>query len=86
MKNRFDLEDSIMKCWHVTDDLDLLGDVIGDIKMDAKDLDKLLNIVIGMKELYNARFSSTFELFEDLVRQGSFNSEKVKYDAWNPEL
>ena len=86
MKNRFDFEEMIMKCWHVTDDLDMLAEIVGDTKMDAKDLDKLLNMIIGMKELYHARFVSTFNVFEDLVRQSYFNTDTVKYDAWNPTL
>jgi hypothetical protein len=60
----------------------MLADIVGDTKMDAKDLDKLLNIIIGMKELYHARFVSTFNVFEDLIREGDFNTPDVKYDPW----
>jgi hypothetical protein len=72
MKNRFDLEDMIMKCWHVVDDLDMLAEIVGGTNMSPKDQDKLLNIIIGLKELYNARFSSTFDVFEESIRQGVF--------------
>jgi hypothetical protein len=79
MKNRFDLEENLMKCWHVTDDLDMLAEIVGGTEMNAKDQDKLLNIIIGMKEMYNARFSTTFEVFEELIKNGNFE----KTNGWH---
>jgi hypothetical protein len=79
MKNRFDLEENLMKCWHVTDDLDMLAEIVGGTEMNAKDQDKLLNIIIGMKEMYNARFSATFEVFEELIKNGNFE----KTNGWH---
>ena len=72
MKTRFDLEDMLMKCWRVTDDIDLVTDMVGNMDMSPKDMDKLLNVLIGMKELYNARYNATFEVFEDLVKHQYF--------------
>lgn len=65
--NRFDLEQSIMDCWGVTDDLDVLFEAVMD-----KDLskDQIANIVLGMKELYHLKFEKTFELFEKCIRNG----------------
>jgi hypothetical protein len=73
MYNRFDFEDNLMKCWHVTDDINLLVKMVGDIEMDVKHQDKLMNILIGMRELYNQRFSETFNLFEELVHEKFFS-------------
>lgn len=72
MKTRFDLEDMLMKCWRVTDDIDLVTDMVGNMDMSPKDMDKLMNVLIGMKELYNARYNATFEVFEDLVKHQYF--------------
>lgn len=72
MKTRFDLEDMLMKCWHVTDDIELVITMVENIDIDAKDKDKLMNVLIGMKELYNARYTAMFEVFEDMVRQQYF--------------
>lgn len=72
MKTQFDLEDMLMKCWHVTDDIELVITMVENIDIDAKDKDKLMNVLIGMKELYNARYNAMFEVFEDIVRQQYF--------------
>lgn len=73
MDNRFDFEDNLMKCWHVTDDINLLVKMVGDIEMDAKHQDRLMNILIGMRELYNQRFSEAFNLYEELVHEKFFS-------------
>jgi hypothetical protein len=79
MTDRFDLEQHIMKCWQITDDLDLIATMISETNMEAEDQDKYMNILIGMKELYNARFNAMFKTFEDMIQEGQF-----KNMAWNP--
>lgn len=79
MPDRFDLEQDIMKCWHVTDDLDLVATMISETNMEAEDQDKYMNILIGMKELYNARFHAMFNTFEVMIQEGQFKDK-----AWNP--
>lgn len=69
-RDRFLLEQYIMQCWHVTDDIDVVSDYLEGVKMDAKDLDVLLNMLSGMKAIYNHRFDMTFQLFEELIRSG----------------
>ena len=46
------------------------------MELSAKDQDKLMNILIGMKEIYNTRFIATFGVFEDLVKQQYFDTKK----------
>ena len=72
MKTRFDLEDMLMKCWHVTDDIALVADMVGDMDIKAEDQDKLMNVLIGLKELYNARYNAMFVVFEDMVKHQYF--------------
>ena len=68
----FDLEQRIMRCWNVVDDLEDMYHYIGDDKfftgMDAKHQDKILNLLLGMKELYAMKFEKCFSDFEDVVR------------------
>jgi len=80
MADRFDLEQHIMNCWRVTDDLDLVATMISETNMEAEDQDKYMNILIGMKELYNARFNAMFKTFEDMIHEGQFKNR-----AWNPD-
>ncbi len=42
-KDRFDLEQEIMNCWRVTDDIDSVAHFAGQINLDAKDQDALLS-------------------------------------------
>lgn len=70
-ETRFDLEDEIMKCWHITDDLDTVSDIVLDTNMDAEDMDKLLNALIGMKTLYDKKFQKLFDTMETLIREGN---------------
>lgn len=73
--DRFMLETHIMNCWHITNDLDLLATLISETPMSAEDQDKLMNIVIGLKDLYNARFDKTFLVFEQLVADKCFGDK-----------
>ncbi len=64
---RFDFEQQIMDCWHVTDDLNMVYEYVCDNKPDQ---DKLANMLLGMKELYHLKFEKLFEQFEQLLKQG----------------
>jgi len=65
VKTRFDFEQEIMDCWHVTDDIDTLLEAVLE-----KDLttDQIANVLLGMSELYKLKFDRTFATFEGLVR------------------
>lgn len=64
-KDRFDLEQEIMDCWRIVDDLKTLTTGILDNDMS---IDKVANILIGLEDLYTLRFKSLFEVLEECVR------------------
>jgi len=66
--DRFDLEQQILDCWRVVDDLKTLGDVYDREHTD----DQVLNILIGVTELYDQKFNKLFETFETCIKQGVF--------------
>lgn len=68
MSNRFDFEELIFKCWHVTDDIDTVVKFTDGIDLNAIDKDKLQNMLIGMSALYNHRFNELMDMFGELVR------------------
>lgn len=80
MADRFELEQQMMNCWHVTDDIDLVATMISESAMKAEDQDKFMNVLIGMRVLYNARFDVMFRTFEELIREGNF---KKPHWNWN---
>jgi hypothetical protein len=69
--DRFEFEEMIMRCWNVTQDLDVVCDVIESCDMNASDQDKLFNIVIGMKAMYDHKFEKLFESFEQMIKDGN---------------
>ena len=62
--DRFDLEDKIMKCWNVTEDLKT---VLNMIDRGCTE-DELSNALIGIVTLYEAKFNDAFETLEDCIK------------------
>jgi len=63
-KDRFDLEQEILDCWHITDDLQTI------METDSLNLsDDVHNLLLGLKTLYHLKFERTFATFEQLVTQ-----------------
>ena len=63
MKNRFDLEQEIMDCWGVVEDIDIVYHAHGETS------DELANVLLGLKTLYQLKFQRLFSTFEDCVSQ-----------------
>jgi len=66
--DRFDLEQHILKCWNITDDIDVLYRAMCDTEPNM-DKDKIANILLGMKQLYDFKFDILFNCFEELVNE-----------------
>lgn len=69
--NRFDLEQSIMDCWHILEDIKTLSENVceGDLTKD-----QITNVLLGMEELYQLRFEKTYRIFEQVMqRNNSYN-------------
>jgi hypothetical protein len=71
----FDLEQQILKCWNVTDDIDLITthfvdspDWAGD-HFSAKACDSLMNKYFGLKEVYDLKFDQMFRTFEEVCKE-----------------
>ena len=70
-RDRFMLEQKLMDCWHVTDDIDTVAEYIGEnVDIPARERDRILNMLIGMRELYHLKFDYTLNLFGELVQKG----------------
>ena len=63
---RFTLEDQLMECWGIVDDLDMVYST----EALYQDQDRMMNVLLGMQELYKIRFQRLFETFEHLVHEG----------------
>ena len=89
-KDRFDLEEDIMKCWNVTEDLDMVLERVLDspkFKNIPPELaDKIANILIGMKELYEMRFERLWETFESMIKDRKLDYYYDEYAQMDKDI
>jgi hypothetical protein len=60
MSNIQDLEQEVLRCWEVTQDLDLLA-------QEYEHDDDICNRVLGIKHVYDMRFNKAWDTYEKLV-------------------
>jgi|TARA_Y100000034_G_scaffold39241_1_gene48387 hypothetical protein len=80
MKDRFDLEASLILVDQTSEDLDLITErlVEGGAKVTT---DETTNVLIGLSYLHRYRSEKAFNIFEEMVRTDQFKQEgeyKVK--------
>lgn len=61
MKTRFDLEDNIMRCWEIVDDLELVSE------HTELSSDEYVELLKALRVLYSLRFTELFSTFEDCI-------------------
>jgi hypothetical protein len=59
--DRFDLEQQIMQCWNVVEDITLLTNLEGVKKEDYQ----------ALARIYEIKFNSMFDTFSKLIQDGS---------------
>lgn len=69
MADRFDLEQGILKCWNITEDIDSLYTRVLD--GEEMSVDEISNYLLGLKSIYDVKFDQLFKMFETLVHEGS---------------
>jgi hypothetical protein len=67
--SKFDLEQNILDAWHVVDDI---STVYG--RIDTLSQDEIMNLLLGLKTLYQIKFEKLFESFESY--SSNLDSEK----------
>ena len=67
MTKPYDLEEKIMDCWHVTDDLAVVYRQIGDGEREPTQ-DELMNALIGMQQVYQWKFEQLFFTYEEMLK------------------
>lgn len=76
MTDRFDLEQRIMDCWHIIEDIKEVNEAICEGNVST---DEAVNILLGIEQLYNLRFDKLFRTFETLIRKDAF-AERESFD------
>lgn len=68
MSNRFDLEQQLLECWHITTDIDILAEGINEQNLSQDDIS---NALIGLRTMYEIKFDKLWRTFGYLVDSGS---------------
>jgi len=63
---QFDLEQGILNCWNICEDMKIIADYV--LNKPTIDKDQLANILIGMADLYQLKFEKTFSDFEETIK------------------
>ena len=62
MADRFDLEQQILECWKVIEDIELLYE-----NLASMDHHKRMNYLLGLQSMYKFKFNRVWATFEQLV-------------------
>jgi hypothetical protein len=63
-----DLEQHIMECWQLVDDVKLLYEQVMDKDLH-KDQDRLANALLGLHTIYGMKFERAFNTYEKVLEQ-----------------
>jgi len=64
----FDLEQQLLKCWNIIDDLRMIHKMYDDMTPDAR-MVSALDKINAIAELYEVHFSTTWDSFEEVCRE-----------------
>lgn len=67
-KDIFELEQEILQCWHITDDLRDVSEMFLEGYKDATP-DNISNICVALKDVYNVRFEKMWRNFEGITSE-----------------
>ena len=66
INKQFELEQGIMNCWSICEEMKLLSKYV--LESKEVDRDKVANILIGVSELYQMKFEECFTNFEETLQ------------------
>lgn len=75
--DRFDLEDAMSALYNMGDDIDVILHSYMDAKIRPTE-DDMANMLIGVKALHNARYQKMWQVFEELIKNGTLSNKGVK--------
>jgi hypothetical protein len=69
MTDRFDLEQQIMNCWNITEDIKLLNTYVLEGKPEGGEMttDEVSNFLLGLETIYGMKFDQMYNTFSTLV-------------------
>lgn len=70
---RFELEQDIMNAWQVVDDINTIYH-----RSEGLSEDQMMNLLLGLKELYQLKFEKLFDTFENCFQ----HELKIRKNNW----
>jgi len=89
MKDRIDLENEMHQCNSVVYDLEMVYENILDnpkFPMPPETADRVANILLGLKELYEMRFDRLHDTFAQAFRLNQYHSKEFSEDCRGPDV
>ena len=83
MADRFELEQQILDCWHIVDELKTLSEAVCDNNLST---DQTANVLMGLEQLYQLKFDKLFQTFEELVHEDSFEGRGEQASLFDDEV
>ena len=80
MKDRFDLEESLMKVEQISEDLNLIAKMFCIKQLRITD-DEMVNVLIGISEMHKYRCEEMFSIFENMISTGQFKTESKQGES-----
>ena len=74
-RDRFDLEQEIMHCWNIVDDIKNLNRCMLDRRKMTED--EISNYLLGLETIYNIKFERLFETFEMCLKAKEFREPNL---------
>lgn len=71
--NYFDLEQMILACWTLVDELDTVASAVEDGNQD-----EIMNMLVGLKAIYSRKFENLFLAYEAVMKSQPRRSDQVK--------
>jgi hypothetical protein len=75
-RDRFDLEQDIMNCWSVVEDIKELNRCMLDRRKMTED--EISNYLLGLETIYQVKFERLFETFDMVVVKGEKRHELTR--------
>lgn len=75
MTQAFDLEQDIIRCWSITDDI---GEIAGDLENGHIEVTEAAQALRAYQQVYQRRFEKCFKRFEDFNREAWTYRQRVK--------
>jgi hypothetical protein len=69
MKDRFDFEQALLKCWEITDEISLLNKNVLEGKINGGNMttDEISNFLSGLESIYDHKFDVLWNGFETVI-------------------